>query len=215
MSDFAALAGLLASGSQMGRIYGVVTGVVTNNQDPDGLGRVKVRFDWLSDQDESRWARMAAPMAGSAYGAYFLPEVDDEVVVAFDHGQMDYPYILGVLWNGKAKPPESNSDGKNNKRTLKSRSGHIIRLDDSDGAEKIEIIDKSGENTIVISTADNTITIKAKADITIQSSGGKLSLSGKGIEITSQAEVKIEASSSMDLKASGQMTVKGATVNIN
>jgi uncharacterized protein involved in type VI secretion and phage assembly len=128
---------------------------------------------------------------------------------------VEFPYVLGALWNGKDKPPESNDDGKNNKRTLKSRSGHIVRLDDSDGAEKIEIVDKSGEDSIVFDAQANTITIKADKDISIESSNGKLKLSGKGIEITSQDAVKVEASSAMDLKASGQMTVKGATVNIN
>jgi uncharacterized protein involved in type VI secretion and phage assembly len=196
-------------------IYGVVTGVVTNNQDPEGLGRVKVRLPALSDQDESWWARVAAPMAGKERGTYFLPEVDDEVLVAFENGDVHFPYILGALWSSNAKPPEANDDGNNNKRTIKSRAGHIIRLDDTDGQEKIEIVDKSGKNSIVISTSDNTITINADADITIKSSSGKLALSANGVEITSQAGVKIQASQNMDLQASGQMNVKGSIVNIN
>lgn len=197
------------------KIYGVVVGIVTNNQDPDGLGRVKMRFPWLSEADESTWARIAVPMAGSDRGAYFLPEVDDEVLVAFEHGDVRFPYVVGALWNGQDAPPESNDDGDNNIRVIKSRSGHIIRLDDTDGEEKIEIIDKSGNNSIVINTKDNTITISADADITIQSSSGKLKLSGNGIEITSQAEVKIEASQNMDLKAGPQLNIKGSMVNIN
>ena len=209
-----ALAALL-SPSQANRFYGVTVGVVTNNQDPDGMGRVKVRLPWLTDEDESHWARVVAPMAGNDRGLYLLPEVDDEVLVAFEHGIVEFAYVLGALWNGKDKPPESNDDGKNNKRALQSRSGHIIRLDDSDGAEKIEIVDKTGKNSITFDASANTITIKADSDISIQSSNGKLKLSGKGVEITSQDAVKIEASQGMDLKASGQMTVKGATVNIN
>src|SRR6185295_11928909 len=116
-----------------GRINGVVVGVVTNNQDPDGMGRVKVKFPWLSDQDESHWARVAAPMAGKERGFYFLPEVEDEVLVAFEHGDARFPYVLGALWNGKEGPPAKNDDGKNNIRVIKSRSGHIIRLTDEDG----------------------------------------------------------------------------------
>ena len=197
------------------RLYGVAVGLVTNNQDPDGLGRVKVKFPWLSDTDESFWARVATPMAGKNRGLYALPEVDDEVLVAFEQGRVEFPYILGGLWNGKDTPPESNGDGKNNKRTLKSRSGHIVRLDDTEGAEKIEIIDKTGKNAITFSSADNTIAIKADADITIQSNNGKVKLMGQGIEISSQAEVKIEASSTADLKANGQTTIRGQTVSIN
>jgi len=197
------------------RVFGVTVGIVTNNKDPDGLGRVKIKLPWLMDAYESTWARIATPMAGSSRGLYLLPEVDDEVLVAFEHGQLEFAYILGALWNGKDKPPESNSDGKNNKRTLKSRSGHVITLDDTDGSEKIQIIDKSGKNSVVLSTADNTITISADADISITSKNGKLKLSGQGIEITSQAAVKLEANQGVELKATGQMTIKGATVNIN
>jgi len=215
MTDLSQLTAILSQPEDRSRFFGVTVGVVTNNQDPDGLGRVKVKFPWLSDQDESNWARILTPMAGNDRGLYFLPEVDDEVLVAFEHGQADFPYVLGALWNGKDKTPESNDDGQNNMRTIKSRSGHIIRLDDTDGSEKIEILDKSGKNSFVISTADNTITVAADADITIESSSGKLSFSGNGIEIKSQAEVKIEAGSDMNLEASGQQTIKGATVNIN
>jgi uncharacterized protein involved in type VI secretion and phage assembly len=214
MSD--SLLDLLAhSGGPSDRIYGVVTGIVTNNQDPDELGRVKVRFPWLSESDESWWARVAVPMAGKQIGTYFLPEVDSEVLIAFEQGDVHFPYVLGALWNDPNKPPETNQDGKNNKRTIVSRSGMLIRLDDSDGSEKIEISDKDNKNSIVISVAENTITISADADITITSANGKLKLSGKGIELTSQADVKVEAQSGMDLKASGQLKIKGATVDIN
>jgi phage baseplate assembly protein V len=154
-------------------------------------------------------------MAGAGRGLYWLPEVDDEVLVAFEHGRPDSLYVLGGLWNGKDKPPEDNKDGKNNVRVLKTRSGHVIRLTDADGDEKIEIIDKTGKNSIVISAKDKTVTIGADADITVKSTNGKLKLSGKGVEITSQAAVKIEASQNVDLKAGAQLNVKGQMVNIN
>lgn len=197
------------------QFYGVTVGVVTNNQDADGLGRVKVKFPWLSDDHESHWARVLTPMAGNDRGFYFLPEVDDEVLVAFEHGHMDFPYILGSLWNGKDIQPENNDDGENNKRVIKSRSGHIILLDDTDGEEKIEIMDGGGSNSFTISTSENTITISAEADITIESGDGKLILSGNGVEITSQAEIKIEASQDMDLKSDSQLNITGSMVNIN
>ncbi len=215
MTDFGPLMERLLAAEESDRFYGVTVGVVTNNQDPDKLGRVKVRFPWLSGEEESSWARVASPMAGKERGLFLLPEVDDEVLVAFEHGRPEFPYVLGSLWNGKDKPPEDNGDGKNNIRSITSRNGHIIRLDDTDGSEKIEILDKSGKNTIVIDTAANTITLTADADIKIESSGGKLQLSGSGIEIKSQADVKIEASGNAELKGGGQTTIKGSAVNIN
>ena len=205
----------LAPNQDGDRVYGVLVGVVTNNKDPDNLGRVKVRFPWLTSDDvaaESNWARVATPMAGQERGIYFLPEVGDEVLVAFEHGKVEFPYVLGALWNGSAKPPETNSDGYNARRTIKSVSGHVITLDDKEGT--IEIIDSSGNNSIVISAADDTITIKAKSDITIES-GGALKLIGNGITISSQAEITAEAGGTMDLKSDSQLNIKGATVNIN
>jgi uncharacterized protein involved in type VI secretion and phage assembly len=197
------------------RFYGLALGVVTNNKDPDGLGRVKVKLPWLADNAESDWARVVTPMAGNGRGIYVLPEVDDEVLVGFEHGLVEFPYVLGGLWNGKDKPPEANSDGKNNVRMIRSRSGHVIRLTDTQGEEKIEIVDKSGANSIVISTKDKTVTVSADADVSITSKNGKLKLSGKGVEITSTAEVKVEASSTMQLKAGPQLSLKGSVININ
>jgi uncharacterized protein involved in type VI secretion and phage assembly len=197
------------------RITGVVVGVVTNNQDPDGLGRVKVKFPWLSDADESYWARIVSPMAGKERGLYCLPEVDDEVLVGFEHGDVRFPYVLGALWNGKDKPPADNSDGKNNVRLLKSRSGHVIRLSDENGKEKIEIVDKSEKNSIVFDTANNTITITADKDIILSAPQGTIKLDGQKIEAKSSADAKLEAGAGLDVKASGTLNIKGATVNIN
>jgi uncharacterized protein len=233
---------------QPDRIYGVVTAVVTNNKDPDKLGRVKLRFPWLSERDESWWARVATPMAGHERGVFFLPEVDDHVLVAFEHGDVRVPFVVGALWSGgeatRNKPPTTNEDGRNNVRVIKSRSGHVIRLDDTDRAEKIEIVDKTekssividavaktiaisgigdvdpktGEpkkSSIVIDAAANTVAISAHAGITITSSSGKLRLEGDGVEIESRAGVTVHASEALDLTADGETTVKGAVVNIN
>lgn len=197
------------------RIPGVMIGVVTNNQDPDNLGRVKVKFPALSDADESFWARMATPMAGNDRGFYCLPEVDDEVLVAFEQGDVRFPYIVGALWNGQDHPPASNEDGKNNVRMLKSRSGHVIRLTDEDGKEAIEIIDKSEKNKLVINTAENTITITADKDIIFSAAKGIITLEAKEIQLKSSSSTKIEASAGMDIKASGTLNVKGATINLN
>lgn len=197
--------------------YGVVIGIVTNNKDTEGLGRVKVKFPWLSSDDESNWARVSSPMAGSNRGIFFLPEVDDEVLVAFEYGDINMPYVIGSLWNGVDEPPEKNEDGNNNIRMIKSRSGHLIILDDTEGKEKIEIIDKSGENKIIIDSKNGNekISIISKKDIEISAPSGKITINANEIEIKSKASTKIEASAGMDLKASGNMNVKGATVNLN
>jgi uncharacterized protein involved in type VI secretion and phage assembly len=210
-----ALRALLAPVAQPGRFYGVVVGIVTNNQDPENMHRVKVRFPWLSNDVESNWARVAAPMSGKDRGSYFLPEVDDEVLVAFEHGLVDHPFVVGSLWNGKDGAPESNADGENNHRTIKSRSGHILRLNDKSGNETIEIIDKSGKNKIIIDTAKNSITIEANSDITIKSTTGKLTMQANGIEMKSQMGVSVEAAQNMDLKANAIVTVKGAMIRLN
>jgi uncharacterized protein involved in type VI secretion and phage assembly len=210
-----ALHRLLTPADRSARFYGVVIGIVTNNKDPDDSHRVKVRFPWLDADNESHWARVASPMAGNDRGLYFLPEVDDEVLVAFEHGCVEFPYVVGSLWNGKDKAPESNSDGMNRHRTIKSRSGHVIRLNDESGSETIEIIDKSANNRIVISTSDNTITIQAQSDVLIQSSSGKLKLNAVGIEMSSTAGVKIDAAANIDITASGMVNVKGSMVKLN
>jgi len=204
------------------KITGVVVGVVIDNKDPDKLARVKVKIPRLGEDKESNWARVVSFMAGKERGAFFLPEVDDEVLVAFEYGDINSPFVVGSLWNGKEKPPLANDDGKNNFRIIKSRSGHIIRLDDSDGKEKIEIVDKSEKNQIIIDTASNMISIQSEQDIKI-SAKGKVSIEANDIEMKSNASTKVEASSSMelkangsiDVKASGTTTIKGATVNIN
>ena len=226
------LRGLLAPADAHGRICGVVVGIVTNNQDPDGMHRVKLRFPWLDMDHESAWARVVSAMAGGGRGAYFLPEPDDEVLVAFEHGSLEHPYVLGALWNGKDKAPENNSDGKNDHRSITSRSGHVLRLGDTDGDERIEIIDKTGNNRIVIHSSDNSLSIEAQGDIAIKSttgkmtldaqgdiairsSAGKVSVEGLGVSVASQLDVKIQAQTTMDISASAPVNIKGALVNVN
>jgi uncharacterized protein involved in type VI secretion and phage assembly len=192
---------------QSGRFFGVVVGIVTANQDPDNMARVRVKFPWLSDDTESWWARIAVPMAGAGRGTYFLPEVDDEVLVAFEHGDPRSAYILGGLWNGKDSPPTNNSDGQNNIRLIHSRSGHLVRLDDTNGNEKIEIIDKTGGNKITIQSSDNSMSLECTGKMTLHAQGG--------IEITSDVDIKIQANTTMDIESTAPMTIKGEVVNIN
>jgi uncharacterized protein involved in type VI secretion and phage assembly len=215
MNLFDALNNSVSQEARTGRIHGVVVGVVTNNKDKGGLGRVKVKFPWLSDLDESSWARIAAPMAGKQRGAYFLPEVHDEVLIAFEHGDVRFPYVLGALWNGKDAPPITNDDGNNNVRIIRSRSGHVVKLNDEDGKETIEIIDKSQKNKIVIDTSKNTITLTTDKDITLSASKGTIKLDAQTVEINSSDSTKLKAGGTMNVEASKTMTVKGSTVNIN
>lgn len=154
-------------------------------------------------------------MAGNQRGTFFLPEVGDEVLVAFEGDDISRPYVLGGLWNGQDNPPDTNADGKNNKRFIQSRSGHMVRLDDTDGSEKIEIIDKSGNNSITFDTANNTITITSAQDITLDASQGTIKLTAQNVSISSTADTKIEPQGDLTLQASGNTTIKGAAVNIN
>ncbi len=211
MSD--SLDGFVPSGSA--RRNDVVVGLVLNNQDPDGLGRVKINLPGLSEDESGHWARLATPMAGGGRGMFFLPEKNDEVLVAFEQGDITRPYILGALWNGEDKPPQTNSDGKNNVRMIRSRSGHSVRFDDTAGTEKIEIIDKSGENNVTIDTQSNSISIKSAKDVVIEAPQGKISLRAKTVEVKSTAETSVDAQTTVDLKAGATMTIKGQRVNIN
>ena len=216
MSLYDTLSGGEQQTAENAKRVGVAVGIVTNNKDPDGLGRVRVTFPWFSDENESAWARVTTLMAGKDRGVLFLPEVDDEVLVAFEQGDMRRPYVIGALWNGvDTLPKEFANDGKNNLRLIKSRSGHLIQLDDTDGSEKISVIDKAGKNSIVIDTRENTITITTDKDIVLKAPQGKISLDSKEIEIKSSAAIKVDAGSEMKVTASATLTLKGATVNIN
>ena len=203
------------SHQEASRIYGVVIGIVTNNQDPENLGRVKVRFPWLNNENESNWARIAVLMAGSGRGTYFLPEVEDEVLVLFDHGDVRFPYIIGSLWNGSDKPPANNEDNNNNIRMIQSRSGHVIRFDDTENSEKIEIIDKSQNNKIVFDTANNAIDITTDKDIMLSAAQGTIKLEAKNIEINSSANTRVMARGEMALEATTTTNIKGQPINLN
>lgn len=131
-------------------LCGVYFGVVTQNKDDAELGRVKVRFPWLpqGDTDQSHWAHVAVPMAGEEFGTFTLPEVDDTVVVVFIAGDIRHPVVIGGMWNQTDTPPETNEHKSNDYRFIKSRSGHRFLLDDSSGAVKVVLTDKSNENYV-------------------------------------------------------------------
>lgn len=196
---------------------GVVVGIVTNVKDPDGIARVKVKLPTISDKLESNWARLVNPMAGPGRGFEFIPEVNDEVLVAFEYGDINKPYILGSLWNGKDKPPEASnsivaSNGKVQKRIIHSRSGHRITIDDSDGKEKISIIDKTGKNSINIDSSNNQVAINADGNIQLEAKG-KVTIKGSDIMLEAKSGAKMKGAS-VDLDASGKAKIKGAGVDV-
>jgi uncharacterized protein involved in type VI secretion and phage assembly len=177
-------------------------------------------FPWLpkyKDADlASNWARLSAPMAGKERGVFFTPEIDDEVLVGFEHGDVNHPYIVGVLWNNTDKPPQGTaailaSDKKKvNQRVIRSRSGHLVILDDTEGEEQIIIRDKTEKNSIIINSKDNAMTIKAEGDLTIEA-GGKLIVKSKGdMSLESQAKGNIKTSSDLALEATGNSKLTGA-----
>ena len=206
---------LLSEGSHeaQGLVAGVATAIVSANTDPDQLGRVKLRLPWRAQEFETDWVRIAVPMAGPDRGTYFLPEVGDEVLVAFDRDDIRYPYVIGALWSRTDKPPEKNADGKNAIRLVKTRAGHLLRFDDSDGkgviliqlvdGKKVQIdtdgiqID-DGANTIKLDAKAGTVAIEAKQSLTLKA-----------------PKIAIEASATLDIKGGQSMSAQATMVRIN
>ena len=183
------LANLLTPLAGAERCYGVTIGVVTNTQDEQKLGRVKLKLPLLSAEIETDWVRVLTPLAGNEQGFYCLPEVDDEVLVAFEQGDPQRPYVLGALWNAQAMPPKAELS----ERQWVSRSGHTILLGDTKDNEQVKISDRTQKNHITITSKDNTLVIEAEGDITVKASG-KLTLSGKGVDIDAQgSNVNVKA----------------------
>ena len=233
------LGALLSHNNTGSRWGGVIRGVVTDSNDPEGLGRVKVQYTGISDEFVSHWARLVTPGAGPQRGIEFLPEIDDEVLVAFEYDDFNYPYILGGLWNGWGEPPLA-TDGKQkmdamNQRIIKSRSGHTITLDDTEGKEKISIISKSGhtitlddtsneekvsiidnttKNNIEINTGKKKLTINTEGDITMEAKGN-VTLKGQDITLDASGNAKITAASNLNLESkNSKAAVKGALVDV-
>jgi phage baseplate assembly protein gpV len=140
----------------MNNMNGVVIGLVKSLDDSKNLGRIEITFPWLSEKNKSYLARIATTMTGKDRGTWFMPEIGDEVLVAFEHGHPDHPYIVGFLWNGEDKPP--NQGINNNVRRLKTVSGHIVEFDDRLGQEAIRISTPAG-NEITIEDLPPGITI--------------------------------------------------------
>ncbi len=184
------------------KLYGIYVAIVTDHRDPEGLGRVKVTFPWRGTRDESFWARVVSFAAGKEAGAFFLPETGDEVLVAFENGELEHPVVLGALWNGKDKPPAEPK-----RRIIRSRSGHEVILHDgegevtlrSSGGREIQLKD-SGE--VVIRDAagnemvfqENPPSLRVKGAFRMEIEAREIHLKGMRIEVSADTELVLRGS---------------------
>lgn len=173
-----------------GRWYGVYPALVTDLRDPDGQGRVKITLPWAPDSGGERyevWARLATFMGGNNRGSWFIPDVNDEVLVTFEAGDPDRPYVIGGLWNGSDAPPESmDGGGQNNKKVLRSRSGVKVTLDDSAGQESM-ILETPGGQKLTLKDGPDMVEI-------VDSNGNSIKLDTGGITVNASVKVMISAS---------------------
>jgi uncharacterized protein involved in type VI secretion and phage assembly len=196
-----------------GYVKGVGIAIVTQNKDPDGYGRVKVRFTWFDQPRESVWARCVLPMAGDDRGFAMIPEVGDEVAVCFERGDLRFPIIIGALFGGKAKIPFANKDGKNDMRVFKSRAGHHLSF--NDGARKsLELALDDGKRVLI---DDDGVAVEDDKGnhFKIDSRSGAVEIKASGKLTIKAASIELTATGSCDVKSSGNLTLKGATVMIN
>ncbi len=209
---------------------GVVIGVVTNNKDPEGLGRIKVRFPTLSDTDESWWARVAAIGAGATRGLNVLFEVNDEVLVAFEHGDVRRPIVLGGLWSKKHKPFQGGEETDNEgvaSRVWRSRTGHTVSMHDSGTPSNsfvaIGLADEQtklrmGEDKVTIDSPTD-VTITSQASITLKATGD-VTIEGANITLKAQQAANVEAlnvsgKASASLKLEGAQSELKGSANVN
>ncbi len=205
--------------SRANRVHEAVIGLVVDIKDPEKLGRIKVKFPDLPGNDTSWWAPLAALGAGPDRGWWFLPEIDDEVLVMFEQGDMGRPVVIGALWNGKDTPPEQNG-GSNERRMIVSRGGSKFILDDDEGTITIE--DGAGAGRIVIST-ENKITIEAlKGDISLQAPKGEVAIVSSDTDLKGMSEgITIQAGSALNMGApsvtlgGSRLTVTAARLDLN
>ncbi len=212
-------AGSNGNGAGAGQpIYGVVVAIVTNNDDPDKQGRVKLKFPWLSEDYESDWARLTQLGAGPSAGAVFIPEVNDEVLVAFEFGDVRRPYVVGSLYNGQDKPSLGSglfNQGKVKRSGFVSRKGHRIVFFDDSGNSGIALISSDNKLRVALNETSGEIRIHCEGKVTLESQGE--------MKLSSQAGLKIEAGGSLEMKgetgvkvnSSAVVEVKGQLIKLN
>ncbi|MEN6479566.1 MAG: VgrG-related protein [Anaerolineales bacterium] len=197
-----------------------MVGIVTNNDDPDGQGRVRVRFPWLGDQAEDYWARVASPGAGSERGLLLLPEVNDEVLVCFEQGDIARPLVIGGLWNGQDPLPIARSalvaNGQVNQRVLVTRTGHKLIFSEQNPA--LVRIETAGGHVVLLDDDQASIKISTAHgnQLTLDDSAQSIKIESAGeLQIEASTNLSIHANGNLDLEASGVTTIRGATVQLN
>jgi phage protein D/phage baseplate assembly protein gpV len=195
---------------------GVVVALVSNVKDPMSMSRVKVRFPWLSDTYESDWCRVAQ-FGGVRGGGLLLPEVGDEVLVAFDRGSLEHPYVLAGLYNGVDKPTDNPDglaavdafSGEVNWRSLASRSGHMVELLDAPTrrAKGIRLRTGDGALTVHLDQTRTTVTVHSDGTVTIEGSRGVDVRAGGDLNLTATGSVNISGGGAVNIKAGGRVGV--------
>ncbi|MEN9787274.1 MAG: hypothetical protein RLZZ299_2538 [Pseudomonadota bacterium] len=193
-----------------GQMPGLVEAIVVDNRDPEKLGRVKVKFPTLPDAPESFWARLVMPMAGQARGWMTIPEIGDEVLVSFVHGNHDDAIVVGSLYNGVDTPPYANEDGDNNLRVFQSRSGHRVTFDDTSGDERIEFVTHNEEIRVIWDAKAKVLSVYSGKDILVEAKE-TISWTCKDFIVDASNSVSMKAGATMDLKASSKATVNGGS----
>lgn len=197
-----------------GYVKGVAIAIVSQNKDDEKLCRVKVSYPWHEQPRESYWARLSVPMAGKDRGFVMIPEVGDEVLVAFEREDLAFPYILGGLWNGKDKPPLANDDGNNDKRIIKSRDGHSLLFNDNAKNGEVILTHKNGRK--IAFTKDGwSVHDEAGNKVQVETSSGAMKIEAKGKLSIKAASITIEATGTLEMKSSATMTIRGSMVSIN
>jgi len=178
----------LDGGTASRRLFGLYPALVKDIVDPDSTGRIQVGFPWLGEvgKDVTAWARLVSLYADDDQGWQILPEVGSEVIVGFEAGAIERPYIVGAVWNGQEALPQ-NAEAANNKRLLKTRSGTLLEFDDTDGAAKVTLQMQSGHK-LVLDDAAQSVTLK-------HSNGCELVMNIAGqVKVTANSTVEITAS---------------------
>jgi uncharacterized protein involved in type VI secretion and phage assembly len=197
-------------------------GLVTDNQDPDGMYRVQVQYPVPDGDILSAWARVITLMGGKGMGWACIPEPDDEVLLRFVHGNPNMPVVVGSVHNGKDTPPFDNADGNNDLRIFHSRNLHKLEMEDKDGSERISIYTTDNKTELDMLTSDKLISWPATKNIEIYCPAGLLTVDAGGeinldasSKYTSQAgsEQKWESDSTVDITGSAGVAMTAPKID--
>lgn len=188
---------------------------VTDVDDPDGLGRVKVQFLWQQGTSEtSPWIRVMQIHANNEFGAYAIPEVGEEVMVDFEFNDPEMPYACGSLYHGKAKPDAGWVSKDNEIRAFRTKSGNEIQIIDKSGKESIRIRNKDGKNEVLMALgSEPALTIKTDGKMTLDAKS--IAIKCQELEVEAKSQASIKASGALELKSDSQLKAEAAQVSLN